>query len=83
MFEIMVMTRAISKMIATDQTHQIPAQLQTGRDLGMQTMDHALLEAINMKQIDPDDAFRFAANKKLFQKFVTDTTLLPTLDLSS
>jgi twitching motility protein PilT len=82
-FEIMVMTRAISKMIATDQTHQIPAQLQTGRDLGMQTMDHALLEAINMKQIDPDDAFRFATDKKLFQKFVTDTTLLPTLNLSS
>jgi len=80
--EIMVMTRAIAKMIATDQTHQIPAQLQTGRDLGMQTMDHALMEAINNKQVDPDDAYRFATDKHMFQKYVTDTTMLPQLDVS-
>jgi twitching motility protein PilT len=80
--EIMVMTRAIAKMIASDQTHQIPAQLQTGRDLGMQTMDHALMEAITNKQIDPDDAYRFATEKQLFQKFVTDTTMLPTIDVA-
>ena len=30
----------------TDQTHQIPSQLQTGKDLGMQLMDQALLDAI-------------------------------------
>jgi len=80
MLEIMVMTRAIAKMIATDQTHQIPAQLQTGRDLGMQTMDFALLEAIKAKQADPDDAYRFATDKKAFQKFVTDTSMLPQLE---
>ncbi len=32
MCEIMVVTKAIGKLIKTDQTHQIPAQLQTGRD---------------------------------------------------
>ena len=77
--EIMVMTRAIAKMIATDQTHQIPAQLQTGRDLGMQLMDHALMDAIKSKQVDPDDAYRFATDKNMFQKFVTDTSMLPKL----
>ena len=30
----------------TEQTHQIPSQLQMGRDLGMQLMDQALLAAI-------------------------------------
>ena len=80
--EIMVMTRAISKMIASDQTHQIPAQLQTGRDLGMQTMDHALLEGIKNKQLDPDDAFRFATDKNLFQRFITDTSMLPKIELT-
>lgn len=75
--EIMVMTRAIAKLIMTDQTHQIPAQLQTGRDLGMQMMDQALLEAIQRKEVDPDDAVRFASDKSLFQRFVTDTTILP------
>ena len=34
--ETLVMTRAIAKLIQTDQTHQIPNQIQTGKDLGMQ-----------------------------------------------
>ncbi|MBL8197798.1 MAG: PilT/PilU family type 4a pilus ATPase [Chromatiales bacterium] len=81
--EVMVMTRAIAKLIMTDQTHQIPAQLQTGKDLGMQMMDQALLDAIQRKQIDPDDAFRFATDKALFQRFVTDTSVLPKFEVGS
>jgi len=81
--EIMVMTRAIAKLITTDQTHQIPAQLQTGRDLGMQMMDQALIDGIQKKELDPDDAFRYALDKSLFQRFVTDTTVLPELDAGS
>jgi twitching motility protein PilT len=43
--EIMLATRAIAKLIMSDQTHQIPSQLQTGKDQGMQLMDQALLDA--------------------------------------
>jgi twitching motility protein PilT len=75
--EIMVMNRAIAKLIMTEQTHQIPAQLQTGKDAGMQLMDQALLNAINAKLVDPDDAYRFATDRKRFERFVTDTTVLP------
>jgi twitching motility protein PilT len=78
--EILVNTRAISKLIMTDQSHQIPAQLQTGRDYGMQMLDQTLLDAIEKKEIDPDDAFRFALDKGKFKRFVTDTSILPTLD---
>jgi twitching motility protein PilT len=78
--EIMVMTKAIAKLIQTDQTHQIPTQLQTGREFGMQMLDQALLAAITAKEIDPDDAYHYATEKRLFQKFVTDTSLLPKLD---
>ena len=81
--EVMVMTRAIAKLIMTDQTHQIPAQLQTGKDLGMQMMDQALLDAIQRKLIDPDDAFRFATDKALFQRFVTDTSVLPKFEVGN
>jgi twitching motility protein PilT len=80
--EIMLMTRAIAKLIMTDQTHQIAAQLQMGKDLGMQMMDQALMEAIQKKLIDPDDAFRFASDKSLFQRFVTDTSVLPKFEVS-
>ena len=80
-FEILVNNRAISKLITTDQTHQISSQLQTGRDLGMQMMDQALLEVINAKEVDPDDAYRHATEKRKFQRFVTDTDLVPLVDV--
>lgn len=75
--EIMIMTRAIAKLISTDQTHQIPSQLQTGKNLGMQMLDQALLDAIEAKEIDPDHAVTFAQDKSLFRRFVTDTSLMP------
>jgi twitching motility protein PilT len=75
--EVMVMTKAIAKLIQTDQTHQIPNQLQTGRDAGMQLLDQSLLAALNAREIDPDEAYLYASDKRLFQRFVTDTTVLP------
>ena len=81
--EVMVMNKAIAKLIMTDQTHQVPSQLQTGRDYGMQLMDMALLQAIKAKEIDPDDAFAYATDKRQFQNFVTDTTVLPKLDIAT
>ncbi len=80
--EIMIMNRAIGKLIMTDQTHQIPAQLQTGRESGMQLMDQALLDAIQRKEVDPDDAFRFASDKNLFQRYITDTTVVTKADVA-
>jgi len=80
--EILVNTRAISKLITTDQTHQIPSQLQTGKDLGMQLLDQSLLEAISRKEIDPDDAFRFANDKRKFARFVTDTEMVRVMEAS-
>jgi twitching motility protein PilT len=80
--EVMVLTRAIGKLIMTDQTHQIPTQLQTGKDLGMQMLDQALLQNLQAKEIDPDDAYVYASDKRLFSKFVTDTSLLPKFDLA-
>ncbi len=77
--EILVNNRAISKLIMTDQSHQIPSQLQTGRNIGMQLMDQALLESIQANEVDPDDAYRYALDKKKFQRYVTDSEIVPTL----
>jgi twitching motility protein PilT len=80
--EVMVMTKAIAKLVQTDQTFQIPSQLQMGRDLGMQLLDQALLSAVTAKEIDPDDAFAYAQEKRVLQKFVTDTAMIPKLDIT-
>jgi len=77
--EILINNRAISKLIMTDQSHQIPSQIQMGRDVGMQTMDQSLLAAIEASEVDPDDAYLYAQDKKRFQRFVTDSGVLPVI----
>ena len=56
--------------------------MQTGKSKGMQLMDQALMEALQNKEIDPDDAYVHATEKKQFQRFVTNADLLPQVDLS-
>lgn len=80
--EIMFNTPAMSNLILNRKVFQIPSILQTGRDQGMQLMDQALLEAVKEKQIDPDDAYVHATDKKLFQRYVTDPDLLPQVNLA-
>lgn len=80
--EILVNTPAISNLILNNKIFQIPASIQTGRELGMQLMDQALLDAIKNKEIDPDDAYLNAVDKKQFQRFVTDADLLPQINMA-
>jgi twitching motility protein PilT len=79
--EIFVNTPAIANLINRGKIHQIPTILQTGRDKGMQLMDQALLKAVQNKEIDPDDAYLHASDKKQFQQYVTDPDLLPQVEL--
>lgn len=80
--ETLVMNHAIGNLILQDKTFQIPSQMQTGERSGMQLLDQALLEAIQAQEIDPDDAYQYATDKQQFQRFVTDTSLLPKVDLA-
>jgi len=36
---------------------------------------------VQKKEIDPDDAYRCAADKRPFQRFVTDPNLLPRFNI--
>ena len=53
-----------------------------GRDFGMQMLDQALLARYRRAQIDPDDAYVYATEKRVFQKYVTDTSMLPKIDIA-
>ena len=46
-------------------------------------LDQALLAAVQAREIDPDDAYRYATDKKALQKFVTDTSLVPKLEVAA
>jgi twitching motility protein PilT len=80
--EVMVMNRAIGKLVMTDQTHMLPSQLQTGKELGMHTMDQALLAAIQAREVDPEDAFNYAVDKRPFTRFIADGTAILKADVT-
>ena len=80
--EVFVNTPAIANLILSGKVFQITAVMQTGRDKGMQLMDQALMEALQRKEIDPDDAYLHATEKQQFQRFVTDPDLLPQVNLA-
>jgi len=80
--ETFVNTPAIANLILSSKVFQIPSMIQTGKEHGMQLFDQALMEAINRKEVDPDDAYLQATDKQQFQRFVTDPDLLPQVNLA-
>lgn len=80
--EVFVNSPAISNLILNGKVFQIPSIIQTGKEQGMQLMDQALLAAVQRKEIDPDDAYLNATDKQQFQRFVTNSDLLPQVNLA-
>ncbi len=62
--EVLVATPAIANLVREGKTFQIPSAMQTGKSFGMQTMSDALAELCKTKQIQPDEAYRAASDKK-------------------
>jgi len=69
--EILIMNRAIGKLIMEDKSHMINSQIQTGRQVGMQLLDQHLLELVTSKEVDPDDAYMYAVDKKPFERYAS------------
>jgi len=74
--EILVVTPAVAQLIREGKTFQINGAITTGKRLGMQLMDQALLSMVRAGDIDPDEAFLRAEDKWGFAPFVTRPELL-------
>jgi twitching motility protein PilT len=74
--EVLVVTGAVAQLIREGKTFQIPSAIATGRRLGMQLMDQALLALVRTGDIDPDEAYLKAVDKREFVPFVTQPHLL-------
>ena len=64
--EILVCNNAIANLIRDAKTFQIPSAMQTGKKLGMQTLDDAILDLLNKKWIAPEEAYEKAIDKTRF-----------------
>ena len=61
--EIMLSTPSVSNLIREGKTFQLPSVLQTSRRLGMVTMNDALVELVDQKQVEPQEAYFKATDK--------------------
>jgi len=61
--EIMLSTPSVSNLIREGKTFQLPSVLQTSRKLGMVTMNDALIELVDSKQVEPQEAYLKATDK--------------------
>jgi len=61
--EILLTTPAISNLIREGKTFQIPSIIQTSKQLGMLTLNDALLELVEKKEISPDEAYMRSVEK--------------------
>ena len=70
--EILVVTPATSNLIREGKTFQIPSVIQTGKKYGMQSLDDAILEALQAKKISAEDAYDKCIVKERFVQFLKE-----------
>ena len=61
--EILLTTAAIANLIREGKTFQIPSIIQTSKQLGMVTLNDALLDLVERKEITPDEAYMKSVEK--------------------
>ncbi len=64
--EVLLTIPAVSNLIREGKTFQIPSVMQTNRRAGMVTLNDALLELVDAKQVEPKEAYMKAVEKAGF-----------------
>ncbi len=61
--EILIATSSVANLIREGKTFQIPSMMQTGKGVGMQTLNDALLDLVKKKLVEPQEAYGKAIHK--------------------
>lgn len=69
-FEVLLATPAIRNLIREGKSYQLTTQIQTGKKLGMITMDESLYNMYLQNKISADDCIRYSQNYQDMQKKV-------------
>ncbi|MGB7212282.1 MAG: type IV pilus twitching motility protein PilT [Gemmatimonadales bacterium] len=64
--EILITNSAVSNLIREGKTFQIPSIMQTSKKLGMVTMNDALMELVDKKQVTSQEAYMKSVDKSSF-----------------
>ena len=74
--EVLLATPAVSNLIREGKTFQLTSVMQTSRKVGMVTMNDALLDLVESKQVAPLDALAKAVDKAGLQQALQSRGLL-------
>ena len=67
--EILIRTSGLANVIREGNTPMLLNIIQSGKSIGMQTMDDALMALVQSNKIVPEDAYRKAIDKARFEKY--------------
>ena len=67
--EILIRTSGLANVIREGNTPMLLNIIQSGKSMGMQTMDDALMALVQANRILPEDAYRKAIEKTRFEKY--------------
>lgn len=70
--EILLRTSGLANVVREGNTPMLANIIQSGKSVGMQTMDDALMALVQSGRIAPEDAWRKALDKARFEKFAPD-----------
>lgn len=68
--EVLVITNAVSNLIATGRTKQIYSAIEGGAELGMQTFDHSLADAVRGGRVAPEAARHLAQDVAMLERLL-------------
>ena len=72
--EVMINSDAVANIIRKGRCYQIPSVITTSREMGMQSMDDALLALLDRGLIQPREAYIKGRDKKLFEALLASST---------
>jgi len=68
--EVLLCTPAVANLIREGKTFQLSTAIQTGRNIGMQSLDEAIMDLLKKNVVTPDDAYRKSIDKTKFKPFL-------------
>ena len=65
--EVLMVSQGVSNLIREGKTFQIPSMMQVGKNIGMVSLNDALMELVTKKLVAPDEALSKAVDKAGFE----------------
>jgi twitching motility protein PilT len=68
--EILIVNPAVSNLIRESKTYQLPSVIQTGKKLGMMSLDDSIMDLLNKRRISADEAYEKCIDKNKFEPYL-------------